>query len=268
MSDSSAKPWQPWVHPERGNTAEQVMEDIRQRILAGHLARGEKLPAERQLTGGYGVSVATIREAKRALLKAGLIEVKHGKGAYVTASSEELIATSLRTMIELERIGIVQVLGVHGALNGYAAELAATKATREDISAMRKSLDEIDHSVTPEAIAAGLIRFLNALVEASGNPLLVALCRFLASVQIGLAKEIQGRRLEAWRKTAARLANERQRLVDAIESGDVEGARAAARAYHERSMKVITALPSASTPQVSEIALSTLFASLLQRKLA
>lgn len=266
MNDSPEKLWQPSMLPERGDAAEQVMEDIRRRILGGQLARGEKLPSERQLAEGYGVSVSTIREVKRALLKAGLVEIKQGKGAYVTASTEELIATSLNSMIELERIGIVQVLGVHGALNGYAAELAATKATREDVSAMRKSLAEIDHSVSPEAIAEGLIRFLNALVAASGNPLLIALCRFLASVQIGLVKEIQGRRFEAWRKTAARLANERQRLVDAIELGDTEGARAAARAYHERSMKVITALPSANTPQVSDVALSTLFVSLLKHQ--
>ncbi len=250
---------------ERGNVTQQIFDDLRQRILGRQFALGDKLPTERQLLETYNVSVTTVREAIRGLASAGLVEIKHGKGVYVTARAEELVANSLFSMIQLEKVGMVQVLGVHGALNTYASELAATRATTQEVDAMQQALAAIDHAVTPEDIAAGLTRFLNALVRASGNPLLIALCQFLASVQIGLAREIQGKRFEAWRKTAARLSKERQRIVDAIRIGDVEGARVAARAFHERSIKVITTLPNADGPIVSDLAVSSFFSKLLQQ---
>ncbi|KLU24748.1 hypothetical protein EOS_18165 [Caballeronia mineralivorans PML1(12)] len=264
MKTSSTAPQPSARRIDRGNVTDRVLDDLSQRILSRQFVHGQKLPAERELVEEYGVSVATIREAIRGLSSAGLVEVKHGKGAYVTVRADELIANSLRSTIQLERIGIAQVLGVHGALNTYAAELAAARATEQEVDTMQQALVAVDQAVSPEEIADGLTRFLNALVTASGNPLLVALCRFLASMQIGLAREIQGKRFEAWRKTAGRLSKERQRIVDAIRAGDVEGARAAARAYHERSLKVITALPNAAGPLISDPAISMLFTSLLK----
>lgn len=264
MTTSSTARHRSGQRVDRGKVTDQVLDDLSQRILNKQFAHGEKLPAERELVTEYGVSVATVREAIRGLSSAGLVEVKHGKGAYVTVRADNLIANSLRSTIQLERIGIVQVLGVHCALNTYAAELAAARATEPEVETMQRALEAIDHAVSPEDIAEGLTRFLNALVKASGNPLLVALCRFLASLQIGLAREIQGKRFEAWRKTAGRLSKERQRLVDAIRAGDVEGARAAARAYHERSLKVITALPNADGPLISDPTISAFFTSLLE----
>jgi GntR family transcriptional repressor for pyruvate dehydrogenase complex len=250
---------------DRGNVTQQVFDDLRQRILGRQFALGDKLPAERQLLGTYSVSVTTVREAIRGLASAGLVEIRHGKGVYVTAQADELIANSLFSMIQLEKVGMAQVLGVRGALNTYASELAAARATTQEVDAMQQALAAIDHAVTPEDIAARLTRFLNALVRASGNPLLIALCQILTSVQIGLAREIQGKRFEAWRKTAARLSKERQRIVDAIRIGDVEGERVAARAYHERSIKVITTLPNAEGPIVSDLAVSSFFSRLLQQ---
>lgn len=252
--DAQQRPTRP---SDKVGVIERVLEDLRQRILTREFAHGSRLPPERELASQYGVSVASVREATRGLASAGLVEVKHGKGVYVTAQADEIFAMSLRSLIQLEDVGIAQVLGVHGALNTYAAELAAARATESDVIEMQQALLAVDHAVTPEDIAAALVSFLHALVNASGNPLLIALCRFLARMQIGLVREIQGKRFEAWRKTAARMSNDRQRLVDAIRAGDVEGARVASRLYHERSMKIITALPNAAVPHVSDLALST-----------
>jgi GntR family transcriptional repressor for pyruvate dehydrogenase complex len=45
----------------------------------------------------------------------------------------------------------------------------------------------------------------------------------------------------------------------------VDGARVAARAFHERSIKVITTLPNADGPIVSDLAVSSFFSRLLQQ---
>jgi len=44
----------------RGRVADQILDDLRERILTGELPNGSRLPAERELAGQYGVSGATI----------------------------------------------------------------------------------------------------------------------------------------------------------------------------------------------------------------
>ena len=46
---------------------EQVYDQLRDLIIRGELARGERLPGELALAGQFGVSRGTVREALRAL---------------------------------------------------------------------------------------------------------------------------------------------------------------------------------------------------------
>jgi GntR family transcriptional regulator, transcriptional repressor for pyruvate dehydrogenase complex len=264
MRKASISSWQPSKRLDRGNAAEQILDDLRGNILSGVLPRGAKLPTEKQLAEAYDVSGATIREAIRGLTTAQLVEVRHGSGAYVTADADQLIAMSLRSMIQMEGVSISEVLGVLSALNGYAAELAAVKARKEDLAAMQDALDQVDHGTDIATISDGLARFVDALANASGNALLAVLCRFLASIQFALARQLTGKSFEAWRKTTRRLAKDRQRLVDAIAARDPESARAAARVYHERALKLIAALPGEGDAMLTDPALSTFLSSLLQ----
>lgn len=255
----------PFRRVERGNAAEQVLDDLQRQILSGTLARGTKLPTEKGLAEAYGVSSATVREATRALAAMRLVDVRHGSGAYVTADSQQLIAISLYSMIQIERVGVPDVLGVLAVLNGYAAELAAARASKEDVAGLQEALDRVTVAATSEEVAAGLTDFLDRLGQASRNPLLAVLCKFLAGLQIGLAREIAKGSLAQWRDTTGRLKAERQKLVDAIRTHDVAAARDHARAYHDRSMKVITALPDANAARLSARAMEDLLASFLRR---
>ncbi|MDS0858657.1 GntR family transcriptional regulator [Burkholderia pseudomultivorans] len=265
MSDTSASDWQPSKRLDRGNAAEQILEDLRDRILSGQLARGAKLPTEKQLAEGYGVSGATVREAIRGLVTAQLVEVRHGSGAYVTAQADQLIAASLSSMIQIERIGVAQVLGVLGALTSYAAELAARHATDQDIEQMRQALRQIQEGDSADAISGAVYAFVGAIGQASGNTLLAALCRYFTRVQMGLATELSGGTVESWRATTTAIGRDRQRVFKAIEARDPKAAMAAALAYHERALKVITAQPNASSAMVSDPALSAFLASVLPR---
>ena len=144
---------------DRGRIAEQILEDLRERILSGAVPRGARLPTERELAKAYGVSGATVREAIRALATMHMIEVRHGSGTYVTANAEQMIAQSLQSMIQLEKIGVQDILGVLAVLNVYVAELAATRATPEDVNALRSSLHELDRATQAEEVETALRRF-------------------------------------------------------------------------------------------------------------
>src|SRR5258707_12847644 len=99
MGEDAIGAWSPERRLERGNAAEQILESLRAQILGGRLRRGAKLPTEKQLAGSFGVSGATVREAIRGLVTMGLIEVRHGSGAYVTGDIDRLVGQPLRSII-------------------------------------------------------------------------------------------------------------------------------------------------------------------------
>ena len=62
----------------------QVQQRLRQSILDGQLAPGQKLPSESQLQAQFKVSRITVRQALSTLQAEGLIETFNGKGSFVT----------------------------------------------------------------------------------------------------------------------------------------------------------------------------------------
>src|SRR5574341_1009189 len=63
----------------------QIAEEIKTLIARGELEEGMALPPVRQVAGDLGVNLNTIAAAYRQLQKDGLVRVRHGAGAFVTA---------------------------------------------------------------------------------------------------------------------------------------------------------------------------------------
>lgn len=63
---------------------EVVARRLRRRIEAGEFPWHAPLPSEPALSEWYGVSRTTVRSAIRVLTDAGMVEVRKGKGTYVT----------------------------------------------------------------------------------------------------------------------------------------------------------------------------------------
>jgi GntR family transcriptional regulator len=73
---------QPAVPAVPGLKYIQVADRIAARIRSGELPAGQKIPAERVLAAGYGVSYETIRRATQRLREDGLIVTIHGRGNF------------------------------------------------------------------------------------------------------------------------------------------------------------------------------------------
>lgn len=63
--------------------AEQIADDLREKITAGRLSAGAQLPSERELADQYGVSTKTAASAMRLLKDEGLVVSRTGAGRYV-----------------------------------------------------------------------------------------------------------------------------------------------------------------------------------------
>src|SRR5829696_1945154 len=104
----------------RAPLVDQAIASLRDRVLAGVWAVGERLPAEPALAADLGVGRSTVREAVRALAHAGVLEVRQGAGTFVRAAP-----AAAELALRLQRAQALEVYEVRRALEVEAAALAA-----------------------------------------------------------------------------------------------------------------------------------------------
>jgi GntR family transcriptional regulator, transcriptional repressor for pyruvate dehydrogenase complex len=253
---------------DRVRAADQILENLRDRILRGEFAHGSRFPAERYLAEQYGVSPATVREAVRALAAMGLVRVRHGSGSFVTVRSETLIAVSMASAIQLEGSPATDVMDILGILNSHAAGLAAHHAADEEIASLREAAERLAELDDLDQAMKDLRHFLRQLSTLCHNTLLAAICALLGEIQVELAIELSERRLLPLREVAGALYHDRIAVVEALEARDADRVVRTTRAYHDHAMELITSLPTAQQIRVSDPSYTRLISSLMSTKAA
>jgi GntR family transcriptional regulator len=72
--------------------------DLGHKIRSGHYRAGAALPAQRELSASYGVTMMTLRQALQVLSGEGLIVQRAGRGTFVTSASAEYPLDTLRSL--------------------------------------------------------------------------------------------------------------------------------------------------------------------------
>lgn len=122
-------------------TFEEALQQIADKIRAGDLHAGDRLPPERELAGQMRISRPTVREAVKTLVEAGVLEVKRGQTGGIFVRSE-LVPRDLVKLGWEVRVGeVAGVLEARRLLEPRVAQLAAVHAGEEHFSAMQKTID-------------------------------------------------------------------------------------------------------------------------------
>src|ERR1700757_1966131 len=110
-----------------GRRSDDVAAQIRNLIIRERLAEGARLPAERELAERFCASRPTVSQALRSLSLMGLVEIRHGSGAYVVRRPEAMVTASVNLMLDLDRDSAGHLMdlrlwledtGVRGAAGG------------------------------------------------------------------------------------------------------------------------------------------------------
>jgi len=166
---------------QKQRLCEQIVHQIEQDIIGGHLSPGEALPAEKVLVTQFGVSRTVIREAINKLTTKGLIRVTHGKGAVVAPKKDwnvidagllKGLGNSLPELLELRKI-----------LEVEAAGLAAERATDDDLQAIGQAIQRYEATLgDAEKRLMADIDFHAAIINATKNNLLAVVLEPVAEL--------------------------------------------------------------------------------------
>jgi GntR family transcriptional repressor for pyruvate dehydrogenase complex len=154
---------------------EQVALAIRSRIVGGELRTGERLPTERELAAGYGVSRNVVREAIRALAKDGLVQVRQGSGTYVADATSRALGDSFELALTVGGVDrhLIQLIEVRQIIEPSLAGIAAERATSANLDALRREVDIMEGALDDvETFIAADHRFHVGIAEATQNHLL------------------------------------------------------------------------------------------------
>jgi DNA-binding FadR family transcriptional regulator len=123
---------------------QDVVEQIQEAIIDGHLKVGDRLPAERELKEMLQTSRSTLREALRVLEQKGLIEIKLGMGggAVVKAVSSDLVTESLDLLIRSHQVTLRHIAEFRERVEEDVVRLATSRMQESDKEILKKLLDE------------------------------------------------------------------------------------------------------------------------------
>lgn len=190
--------------------SEQVYQLLRQRIISGKLAPGDRI-VESELARLLSVSQAPVREAVKRLVHEGLVTHIRRQGSYVTKVSEEEAAQAKEVRTVLEEL---------------AAWRLAETLTEETVEALRAEVTGMRNAAATREWASFRSHdaaFHRLVCEASGNSLLVRVWDMIEQSLTNLGVLSDPLYPGDWSEMADRHA----RLIEVLRSGDPEKAAAA-----------------------------------------
>jgi GntR family uxuAB operon transcriptional repressor len=204
-----------------------VANRIQELIREENIKAGERLPSERDLAAKLAVSRASLREALIALELGGIVEVRGGSGVYVSEQQE--------APADVPEIGPgpFEVLSARRMIEAEIAAMAAKMATDSAVDAILLAVLEMERNHDNRSSNEQADRnFHLAIARATGN-----------SALVGVIDYLWNQRGSLWHKLKEHFQTEELRqqtlmdhrkILEAIASHDVAGARGAMRAHLER----------------------------------
>lgn len=154
---------------------EEIVDQLKSRIIRRDIAPGAKLPTERTLAETLQVNRSTVREALKKLETLDLVEIRHGDGVYVKdyleSGSLELVHELLFRNGRLESLVFQNLLDLRRLLVPEMARCAARNRNDADMA----ELETIVFHSKDKPIGERDKRLHHVIARASGNVLFLLL---------------------------------------------------------------------------------------------
>lgn len=219
---------------QRTRLYEQLVVRLLTLIRELALTAGDRLPPERELAAGLGVSRASVRQALVVLEVQGLVEVRHGEGAILLETRPD---SAVLSAAQAHARRLPEVIEAREALEVKLAALAAERRTDDDMRRIDDALDRMEQDIDRGERGLEGDELFHAAVTATARSSL------LADLMAGISAAIRESRIESLsqpERPQQSLASHR-RIADAIRVGDPVAA-ADAMAEHIRLVSDVALL--------------------------
>ncbi len=211
---------------ERASTrvARNIVSDIQQR----QLPPGAKLDSEHVMVEKQAASRATVREALRYLELQGALTMKAGPGGgpVVNEPGVDHLAGALSLQLQFANATFRTVLQARRSIYPVLVAEAAENATAQDIEALRASVSALSAAVNEPDLATREARHFFELVAAASKNLVLG---FLVN-SLHYLSEYSGIEYDLQHRQAS--ARQAERILQAIERRDADGAKALSEKMH------------------------------------
>jgi DNA-binding FadR family transcriptional regulator len=207
---------------------DEAIGGIKEMIVSGQVAPGQKLPREKELAAQLGVSRSSLREAVRALVLVGVLRARQGDGTYVTSLEPHRLLETMSLAVDfMQNSTLIELFEVRRLLEPPATAQAAARMDPAGLLRLEEALRLMDSASSVEELVEADDEFHTVVVDATGNAALAALLRNLSSRTL---------RARIWRGLAEKGALDRTRISHraiyrAVADKDPELARAASAAH-------------------------------------
>jgi len=160
---------------KQGNLVEKVFETLRNKILSGQFAEGERLHTQETLGEQLGVSRTVIREAFNKLALLGLVDIRQGSGTFVRATRAGGLINPTLEVLMANKESVQELTETRYYLEQTIARLAAKRANEEDILKLRECVKNMEKCVDmgdTAGYATHDLAFHMTLADASDNTVL------------------------------------------------------------------------------------------------
>lgn len=198
---------------------ESVIEQIMELIKNNELKPGDKLPPERELAEKLSISRGSLREAFRVLESRGFIKSKPGGGRYIREIRKNGHNDTENIILSLEKSSILELLEAREIFEVKIVELAAQRATVEDIKSIEEALNKMNEEdgLKDDKKTESDTEFHLAIASASHNFVFVNIIKLHLDLLRDTREKTQripGRREERW--------HEHQAILQAIKEHDTK----------------------------------------------
>lgn len=204
---------------------EQVAQQLRELIIRGDIAPGDRLPVESELPALFGVSRSTIREALRVLSSQNLVGTRRGMhgGTFVLKPQAEHVRDYLEVSLGLmtvdDSLRIDDLIEVRELLEVPAARLAAVRREQRHLDEISRLLDEHGRGSSAPRNYSETRGFHESVLDAAGNTMLTLVTRPIFRV---LQTRIQ--RAEAPASFWREVNGDHKKIADALIAQDQNAA--------------------------------------------
>jgi GntR family transcriptional repressor for pyruvate dehydrogenase complex len=191
-------------------TVESVVEIILNQLKAGKIRSGSRLPSQRSMALSLGVSRSSVREALNTLSGMGYLCSIQGRGTFIREDFPSKASQAARPRASFTAGTILELMEARELLESKSAELAATRASRQDLKQIHQAVQRIGRSGDDVSrFFDADLEFHLALAKASGNQAIFEIIKALIEKVLSYHKHFRATSSSEVRastyKTACRL---------------------------------------------------------------